>query len=161
MVGSHLGNGEKRLELVREYFTKVGAGDPTLADLFSEDMEMHFPKFGIGRGKRVLAEFAKHMSRVIAEIGHHTDHFKYVISDDTIVVEGTEFGRLRDGRSWPDGHVSQGRFCSVFEFDGLLIKRMFIYVDPDFGSDDSDRIEWLRRHPVAPGLAATQAASSR
>ncbi|WP_017748448.1 hypothetical protein [Scytonema hofmannii] len=47
----------------------------------------------------------------------------------------------RSGVALPDGIVSQGLFCNVFEFDGVLIRRMHIYVDPDFTSADRDRID--------------------
>jgi hypothetical protein len=60
------------------------------------------------------------------------------------VVEGTESGVAGDGTPWPDGEVSQGRFCNVFEFNGDLISALRIYVDPDFTSSHQDRIRQLR-----------------
>lgn len=54
---------------------------------------------------------------------------------------------MKDGTVWPDKNVSQGRFCSVFEFSGGLITRMYIYVDPDFPSTDVERISILH-HPA-------------
>lgn len=139
----------ERLERVKDYFLKVGAGDGTLVDLFAEDALIHFPKFGLARGRDGLGAFATRMRTQLASIGHHIADFTYVVGDKAIVVEGTEYGSMHDGRTWPDGAVSQGRFCSVFEFVGLEISRMFIYVDPDFCSDDADRIDWLRNEAVA------------
>jgi len=50
---------------------------------------------------------------------------------------------MSDGTSWPDNNVSTGRFCSVFEFEGKRISRMYVYVDPDFPSRDLERISVL------------------
>lgn len=135
---------EQRLAIVREYFAKVGQGDPSLADLFADNFQFHFPKFGLGEGKDALAEFANRMGRKLASIGHDIERFRYIVSGDAIVVEGTEYGKMHDGSVWPDHQISEGRFCSVFEFDGPLISRMFIYVDPDFCSEDRGRVSWLR-----------------
>jgi hypothetical protein len=139
-------NTDDRIGVIRAYFSKVKTGDPSVSDLFTDDVEFYFPKFGSACGKQGLAVFAERMGRNLAAIGHNIEQFHYIVSRDTpvIVVEGTEFGKLMDGRTWPDGAISQGRFCSVFEFEGLLISRMSIYVDPDFGSDDAARIAWLR-----------------
>ncbi len=136
--------GATRIEAIRTYFRKVDAGDPTILDLFTEDLQMYFPKFGLARGKRALVTFAERMGANLATIGHDIDGLTFHVSGDTIVVEGREWGTTRDGRAWPDGAVSQGLFCSVFEFDGPLIRRMHIYVDPDFTSSDHDRIRTLR-----------------
>jgi hypothetical protein len=62
------------------------------------------------------------------------------------VVEGTSEGQGRDNVRWCGGETSGGRFCNVFEFnDDDLIKRMYIYLDPDFTSADKDRFLWPER----------------
>lgn len=155
MADTNFSEESARVELVRQYFEKVGARDESIVDLFSDDVEMHFPKFGVRRGKSGIVEFEERMGRGLAEIGHHIDDFKYIVAGNTIVVEGTEYGKMHNGKTWPDGNISNGRFCIVFEFDGPLIKRMYIYVDPDFTSDDMDRVRWL----VAGGEAHGQAPS--
>jgi ketosteroid isomerase-like protein len=66
------------------------------------------------------------------------------VDGDRIAVEGREWGVTADGRAWPDGEISQGRFANVFEFDGPLIKRTFIYVDPDVTSEDRRRVALYR-----------------
>jgi hypothetical protein len=47
---------------------------------------------------------------------------------------------LADGRSWPAGGRTEGRYCNVFEFRGPLICRLHIYADPGFAE----------RHDVFP-----------
>lgn len=143
-------NSAARIEAIRTYFRKVDAGDPTVLDLFSEDLQMYFPKFGLAHGKRALVTFADRMGANLASIGHDIDGLTFHVSGNTIVVEGREWGTTRDGRAWPDGAISQGLFSSVFEFDGPLIRRMHIYVDPDFTSSDHDRIRILHSDSGSP-----------
>lgn len=138
-------NTEERLRIVESYFRKVDDRDPTLMDLFTDDVEMFFPKFGVGHGKGDMMAFSEIMGAYLACLEHDIDAFNYVISGNHVVVEGTERGRTRDGVPWPDGRISEGRFCNVFEFDGKLICRVFIYVDPDYTSSDTDRIEVFAR----------------
>ena len=57
-----------------------------------------------------------------------------------MIVEGTESGATQEGVSWPDHQISYGKFCNVFGFKGELIKRVHIYVDPDYASEDRERI---------------------
>lgn len=90
------------------------------------------------------------MTTELENLEHDIGGFNYIVSGNSIVVEGTERGVTRNGVHWPDGVVSQGRFCSVFEFDGVFIRRMHIYVDPDFTSEDQDRIRILRREKRGP-----------
>jgi enamine deaminase RidA (YjgF/YER057c/UK114 family) len=132
------------IKVVQTYFEKVGAGDPTLLDLFKDDLDFCFPKFGRHRGKHSLMTFGERMTADLQSIAHDIGHFNYIVGGNTVVVEGQERGVTRAGVAWPDGAVSQGRFCSVFEFDGFLISRMYIYVDPDFTSAHTERIRVLR-----------------
>jgi enamine deaminase RidA (YjgF/YER057c/UK114 family) len=132
------------INVVETYFRKVGAGDPTLLDLFKDDVDFCFPKFGRQRGKSALMTFGERMTTDLQSIAHDIEHFNYIVAGTTVVVEGQERGVTRAGVSWPDGVISQGRFCSVFEFDGSLISRMHIYVDPDFTSTHIERIRVLR-----------------
>ena len=84
--------GATRIEAIRTYFRKVDAGDPTILDLFTEDLQMYFPKFGLARGKRALVTFAERMGANLATIGHDIDGLTFHVSGDTIVVEGREWG---------------------------------------------------------------------
>ncbi|WNZ25804.1 nuclear transport factor 2 family protein [Leptolyngbya sp. NK1-12] len=129
-----------RKEVVKTYFRRVNARNHTVFDLFTDDVQMFFPKFGLAHGKISLVKFAEIMTNYLEHIEHDVEKFNYIVSGNSVVVEGTERGVTRQGIQWPDGLISQGRFCSVFEFDGTLIRRMHIYVDPDFTSADQDRI---------------------
>lgn len=121
---------EERLRIVESYFRKVDDRDPTVVDLFTDDVEMFFPKFGVGRGKEDMIAFSKLMEEHLECLKHDIEAFNYIVSKDCVVVEGTERGVTRDGVQWPDGRISEGQFCNVFEFEGKLICRVFIVRRP-------------------------------
>lgn len=129
---------------VREYFKKVDMGDPAYLQLFSDEVDFFFPKFGRTQGKAGLIRFAQHIGATLRSIQHDIANFRYIVAGNTVVVEGCESGIMADGTRWPDGRISEGRFCSVFEFQGELIGRMYIYVDPDYPSTDVGRAMALR-----------------
>ncbi|QRK08844.1 nuclear transport factor 2 family protein [Archangium violaceum] len=137
-----------RLRAVQDYFRKVDLRDPGIMELFTDDVQLFFPKFGVSRGKAGLARFSQLLTSYLESIEHDIEGFRYVVSGDSIVVEGTERGVTRDGVHWPDNEISQGRFCNVFEFEGPLIRRVHIYVDPDFTSADLERVRLLRGGPA-------------
>ncbi|AHG20744.1 hypothetical protein Z042_14885 [Chania multitudinisentens RB-25] len=141
---------EARIEIIRRYFREVDAKSSLLLELFTDDVEFFFPKFGVARGKAALARFAERIAKDAAQLTHDIDGLIFTVGNDRIVVEGREWGVTADGKTWPDGDISQGRFANVFEFDGLLIKRTFIYVDPDFTSEDHRRVSMYRNAlPIA------------
>lgn len=134
---------ESLVEIAIEYFKKVDAGDPSYLDLFSENVDFFFPKFGQAEGKDALVEFGNRIGSSLTSIRHDIDGFKITTAGNTVIVEGQEGGVMSDGTSWPDNNISMGRFCSVFEFTGKLIRRMYVYVDPDFPSRDLERVAVL------------------
>ena len=149
---------DTRREVAIAYFRKGDARDPTVLELFTEDVELFFPKLGRVRGKEAFARFARMLASEMTRLEHDVENFRVVQSGDTVVVEGTERGEMRDGTTWPDGVTSEGRFCNVFEFDGPLIRRLYVYVDPDFASRDHRRIAELRG---ADGSALGQTSGER
>ncbi|HDZ8829890.1 TPA: nuclear transport factor 2 family protein [Aeromonas dhakensis] len=134
---------ENLVEIAIQYFKKVDAGDPSYLDLFSGNIDFFFPKFGQAKGKDSLVEFGNRIGSSLTSIWHDIDGFKITTAGNTVIVEGQEGGVMSDGTSWPDNNISMGRFCSVFEFTGSLISRMYVYVDPDFPSRDVARITVL------------------
>lgn len=135
----------RRTEIVREYFCRVDAGDPTLIDLYTDDVELYFPKFGFGRGIDDMVDFAQRIGADLGSLTHDIDGLEFVVAGDRVVVEGAERGTTADGTPWPDGRVSTGRFCNVFTFRGLLISSVRIYTDPDFASTHREKVEQLHR----------------
>lgn len=133
----------RRIELVKDYFRLVDAGDAALLDLYTDDVELYFPKFGVTRGIGGMRDFAKRMGAIVSTLEHDIDGLEIVSSGDRVVVEGREWGTTADGTPWPDGRISTGRFCNMFTFRGDLISSVHIYTDPDFASTHSDAVAAL------------------
>ncbi|WP_232112133.1 nuclear transport factor 2 family protein [Salinivibrio proteolyticus] len=136
-------NKENLVPRVIQYFQKIDAGDPSYLDLFSEDVDFYFPKFGQAKGKSALVEFGNRIGSSLSSIWHDIEGFQITTAGNKVIVEGQEGGVMSDGTPWPDNKVSTGRFCSVFEFNEELISRMYVYVDPDFPSRDLERVAVL------------------
>jgi hypothetical protein len=130
------------VRVAKEYFAGLDAGSAQLPDLFTEDAQIYFPKFGIGRGRSALLEVLAGLGGVIQSVQHHSDSFVYTQAGNRLVVEGTTRGVLKSGVRWAAGETPAGRFCNVFEFRGNLICRMHVYLDPDYAGDDERRFVW-------------------
>jgi len=46
------------LVAVKQYFVRADAGRADVLDLFTDDVQIHFPKFGIATGKGAFGELA-------------------------------------------------------------------------------------------------------
>jgi ketosteroid isomerase-like protein len=126
-------------ETIRRYFRYVDAGDSRLRDLYTDDVELLFPKFGRTRGKDGMRVFGARMAAMLGRLEHDIDGLTFIEAGDTVVVECREWGEMADGTPFPDGEISQGLLCNLFEFDGDLIKAVRIY----FTSTDKARIDAL------------------
>ena len=133
---------KRREEIAVNYFRMVDAGHPAVVDFFTEDAQMFYPKFGIARGKAQIGAFAQGLGRGIASLEHLIEGFTVLSSGNYVIVEGAEKGTTPSGVDFPDGVSSFGLFCNVFEFEGDLIKRIHIYVDPDFASTHAEGVAW-------------------
>jgi ketosteroid isomerase-like protein len=131
-----------RKETALEYFRRVDSGDPSILDLMTEDVQIYFPKFGVGVGKDAVVRAAQGMMSTLQRIEHDFERMNIITAGDFVVVEGFEKGVSADGTEWPIQGRSEGRYCNVFEFSGSLIKRVHIYVDPDFTSTHTERFLW-------------------
>lgn len=134
---------QKRIEIAMEYFRRIDRGDPTVTDLMTDNVESYFPKFGVARGKIEYDKIKKGLIGSLQSIVHDFDRMTFHIAGDSIIVESFESGVMADGTAWPVAGLSTGRFANVFGFDGERIKRLFIYVDPDFASTHHERFLWV------------------
>ncbi|MFH7018656.1 nuclear transport factor 2 family protein [Flavobacterium sp. FlaQc-47] len=133
----------KRIAITNVYFEKIDNWDPTVLDLMSDDVQFFFPKSGIRKGKEEWGKFGELFGKYLKSIKHDIPQLRHIVQGNFVVVEGSEQGEMTDGTKWPDGKISQGLFCNVFEFKGELITRLHVYVDPDFISADQDRVKAL------------------
>ena len=131
-----------RLEVATDYFRKIDSGDPAILDILTDDVETYFPKFGVGYGKAEFMELAKGLMGSLRSIQHDLDRMRFHVAGNHVIVEGFESGVMADGTPWPVERRSEGRFANVFEFEGDLIKRLYVYVDPDFASTHTERFLW-------------------
>jgi hypothetical protein len=130
--------------IAREYFKRVDDGSPQLLDLFTEDAQMYFPKFGVGRGRAAILSVLTGLGSVFASVKHDSSTYLYIRSGNRLAVEGTSRGVLKSGEHWAAGETPAGRFCNIFEFRGELISRLHIYLDPDYAGQDGGRFLWGR-----------------
>lgn len=138
----------RNVAALKAYFDKVDSGEFP-SELFTPDFEFYWPKFGIGRGKDDFFELARGIQQARVSSQHHRDRLQYISAGDVVVVEGCTEGLSRDNVHWCGGETPGGRFCSVFHFDGQgLIKRMYIYLDPDFTGADTQRFLWPERKQI-------------
>ncbi len=133
---------QQRISVAMDYFRKLDAGDPSMMELLTDDIQMYFPKFGVGYGKAEVGRAAQGMMSSLRKIEHDFERMNILVAGDHVVVEGFEGGISSDGKPWPVEGRSEGRYCNVFQFDGLKIKRLHIYVDPDFDSTHEERFLW-------------------
>ena len=125
---------------------RTDQGRPDVLDLFHENAEIYFPKFGLGFGRQSLVEMVKGFEGALEFIKHDHDGFTFIPSGDYLVVEGTSRGAI-SGKSWAGGKTPGGRFCNVFKFRDDPMASVHIYLDPDYAGEDEARFRWgKKRH---------------
>jgi len=157
---------EQRKSVVLEYLKAIDRGDPitgegSLLDLFADDAQLYYPKWGLANGKAQIGKLLADVGGTVKAAQHHYAEFNWVFSGgDTLVCEGTSHGEHRAG-PWRAGmpEWAAGRFCDVFEIRDFKIQRCFIYLDPDYAGKDTARYPWLAastRNGVTPEPAAAR-----
>ena len=123
----------------------VTADGGSILDLFAEDAQVYFPKWGIAKGKAQIGQMFSDVGQTLKSITHHYSDFHWIFTGtDVLVCEGTSHGEHRDG-PWQAGDPEwgAGRWCDVFEIRDGKIQRVFIYLDPDYAGRDTDRYPWF------------------
>jgi hypothetical protein len=134
-------NDQDKIKIAREYFVRADQGRKDVLDLFTEDAEIYFPKFGFGFGRQSLFEMFKGFEGSLENIQHDYETMIFIPSKEYLVVEGTSHGRIY-GKSWIGGKTPGGRFCNLFEFHEQRIAALHIYLDPDYTGEDEARFRW-------------------
>ena len=139
---------EQRKSVALEYLkafdnkgvTSTGA---SILDLFADDAQVFFPKWGLATGKQQIGQLFTDFGGNIKTILHDYASFNFIMTGtDTFAVEGTSAGVHKEG-PWRAGVSHAGRWCDVFEVRDFLIQRCFIYLDPDYAGLDTARYHWL------------------
>jgi ketosteroid isomerase-like protein len=137
---------QEKIKIAREYFMRADQGRPDILELFQEDAEVYFPKFGFGFGRNSFLEMVKGFEGALEYIQHDYDRLTFIPSADYLIVEGTSHGRM-SGKSWAGGKTPGGRFCNVFKFRDGRISSLHIYLDPDYTGEDEARFRWGQNRP--------------
>ena len=149
---------EQRKSVALEYLKAfdhagVTSSGGSILDLFADDAQVFFPKWGLATGKDEIGRLFTDVGTTITSVMHDYATFNWVMTGtDTFACEGTSFGEHRDG-SWRAGVTHAGRWCDVFEIRDFLIQRCFVYLDPDYAGLDTERYPWLAaggRDPSKP-----------
>ena len=129
----------RRAGIVRAFYLASDAGI-FRAELFVDDFEFIYPKFGLGHGVDEFRQMAAGVRVIRRRTVHHHDDFIFIESDRRVVVEGGSEGVGQDGVAWCGGQTPGGRFCTVLTFnDADLIESMHVYLDPDVTGADHER----------------------
>lgn len=135
---------EQRKSVALEYLKRLDRGEG-IFDLFADDAQVYFPKWGLANGREEFEKLFVDLGTILSGIRHDYAYFNYIVAGDSVVVEGTSYGTTADGTEWRAGVTQAGRWCDVFEIRDFKIQRVFIYLDPDYAGADTARYPWLRR----------------
>lgn len=142
---------EQRKSVVLEYlkaFDKKGVTSTggSILDLFADDAQVYFPKWGIATGKEQIGKLFSDFGGLLKWIVHNYSDFNWIFSgSDYVVCEGTSYGEHKDGKWRADVPPwGAGRWCDVFEIRDWKIQRCFIYLDPDYAGKDTARYPWIK-----------------
>jgi ketosteroid isomerase-like protein len=140
---------EQRKSVAIEYlkaFDRAGVTSDggSILDLFADDAQVYFPKWGVATGKEQIGRLFADVGGTIKSIEHHYSQFNWVFAGDVVVCEGTSHGEHRGG-PWRAGvpEWGAGRWCDVFEIRDWKTQRCFIYLDPDYAGQDTARYPWI------------------
>lgn len=151
-ISTRIMTDEQRKSVALEYLKAFDNGGVTTAgdsilDLFSDDAQVYFPKWGLAEGHEQIGTMFADIGATLTSIKHDYAAFTWIFSgSDLLVAEGTSHGQHKDG-PWRAGvpEWAAGRWCDVFEIRDWKIHRCFIYLDPDYAGHDTDRYPWLAR----------------
>jgi hypothetical protein len=99
---------EQRKSVALEYFKRLDQG-ADFFELFAEDAQVFFPKWGVAKDKEEIEKLFGDVGSTLSSIEHHYEYFNYVIVGDMVVVEGTSQGETADGVEWRGQVTHAGR----------------------------------------------------
>ncbi len=133
---------DQRRSVAIEYFRRLDAGQDMI-DLFAENAEIYFPKWGVARGHAEIQRMWSEVGVLYTEIHHYTEYLNFIFGESQLYVEGISDGVAGDGTPWTGTVTHAGRWCDAMEIRDGKIERLFIYLDPDYAGADTARYPWL------------------
>ena len=73
---------QNRIKVIQDYFKLSDQGSQRILELFHEDAEIYFPKFGVGLGRQSLLEIMKGFEGSLEFILHDYDTMTFIPSGD-------------------------------------------------------------------------------
>jgi hypothetical protein len=67
---------QHRIKIVQDYFRLADQGSREILELFHEDAEIYFPKFGFGFGRQSFFELMKGFEGALKFIRHDYDNLR-------------------------------------------------------------------------------------
>lgn len=128
---------EQKKNIALEYLRRLDQGKDFF-DLFSDDAEVWAPydtpdgKHSIAVGKKEYKELFDTLAEMVEEIEHNHAYFNTTVDGDKVIIEGTSKGKLASDK-WAE-RWEESRFVDIFEIRDNEIKRLYIYLDPDYSS---------------------------
>src|SRR5437762_1640530 len=100
------------LEYLKAFDNKgVTSSGASILDLFAEDAQVFFPKWGLATGQKQIGQLFTDFGGLIVHILHDYATFNWVMTGtDTFAVEGTSAGQHTSG-PWRAGVSHGGRWC--------------------------------------------------
>jgi len=72
-------NDQEKIKIAREYFMRADQGRPHILELFHENAEVYFPKFGFGFGRNSFLEMVKGFEGALEHIQHDYDRLTFIL----------------------------------------------------------------------------------
>src|SRR3982751_2849457 len=94
---------EQRKSVALEYLKAFDNGGVTstgasILDLFAEDAQVYFPKWGVANGRDQIGEMFGAVGGRLKAIRHDYANFNWIMGGgDTFACEGTSYGEHEDG----------------------------------------------------------------
>ena len=117
---------DERKSVAAEYLKALDLGKEFF-HLFAEDAEVFFPNWGVAIGEEEIKKLFSDLGGMVEEFRHHQAYINWIIQGDMVVAEGSSEGKLKTGERWSDS-----KWCDVFEIREGKIKRLYIYLDPEY-----------------------------
>ena len=144
---------EQRKSVAIEYLKAFDNGGVTstggsILDLFAEDAQVYFPKWGLANGKEQIGQCFGDVGGTLKSIVHHYSNFNWIFSGSRYrsSARAAAMASTRTGHGGPAcRNGAAGRWCDVFEIRDWKIQRCFIYLDPDYAAQDTARYPWIKK----------------
>jgi hypothetical protein len=75
---------QEKIKIAREYFMRADHGRPDILELFQEDAEVYFPKFGFGFERNSFLEMVKGFEGALEFIQHDYDRLTFIPSAEVL-----------------------------------------------------------------------------